>query len=46
LKSLFDHTIRLNGENLLIKYALEDNEVHTFESSYKITDKRRVVGKI
>jgi len=46
LKSLFDHTIRLDGENLSIEYTLEDYEVHTFEASYKITDKGLVVGKI
>jgi KaiC/GvpD/RAD55 family RecA-like ATPase len=46
LKSIFDHTIRLDGENLFIEYTLDDYEVHTFESSYKITDKGLVVGKI
>ena len=44
LKSLFDHTIRLDGENMRIEYTLEDYEVQTIESSYKITDKGLIVG--
>jgi KaiC/GvpD/RAD55 family RecA-like ATPase len=44
LKSLFDHTIRLDGENLQIEYTLEDYEVQTIESSYNITDKGLLVG--
>jgi len=46
LKSLFNNTIRLDGENLRVEYILdEDDEIQTIELSYEIMDKGFVIGK-
>jgi len=45
LKSLFDNTIRLDGQYIQIKSRLEDvEEVNKFESTYSITGKSLVVN--
>ena len=45
LKSLFDNTIRLDGQYIQIKSHLEDvEEINKFESTYSITDKGLVVN--
>jgi KaiC/GvpD/RAD55 family RecA-like ATPase len=45
LKSLFNNTIRLDGQNIHIKSDYEDfNEVKTLESAYTISDKGIVVN--
>jgi hypothetical protein len=46
LKSLFNNTIRLDGQYIHIKSDYTDfNEVQTFESDYTITDNGIVVNQ-
>ena len=46
LKSLFDNTIKLDGQHIQIKYHFEEEEeVINYKSTYKITDKGIIVEK-
>ena len=45
IKSLFDNTIRLDGQNILYESRFEDaNELNNFKSTYSITDNGLVVN--
>jgi hypothetical protein len=46
LKSLFDNTIKLDGQNIQIKsHFEEEEELINYKSTYKITNKGIVVKK-